>query len=63
MLGSIHEAVHQVVRDVQLVTLALVDVIMEVPEGPARPIKVFIKGVYRHSFFVFVIYEERFKAK
>ena len=63
VLRSVHEAIHQVVRDVELVALALVNVVVEVPEGPALPVKLLIKLAHSLALFVFVINEEGLEIK
>lgn len=59
MLGSVHETIHQVIRDMLLISFTLINVVVEVPEGPAIPVEHFIEGVNTLSFLVLVVHVER----
>lgn len=63
MLGSIHETIHQVIRDMLFVTFALINVVVEVPEGPAVPVKVFIESINGYALLISMINKEGLKAK
>jgi len=63
VLGPVHEAVHQVVCHVQFIALTLINIIMEVPERPALPVKIFVESINSYTFFIFMINEESFEVK
>ena len=55
MLSPGQKAVHKVSANMKLVAFALVNVVFETPEGPAFPVKYFIKFGHSFTFFILMI--------
>lgn len=58
VLGSVHKSIHEVVCDMLLITLTFIDVVVEIPERPAIPVKHIIESINTLSFLVLVVHEQ-----